>query len=104
MDRLGDSEKSALKDVRVIIGTKEGDLQEARRLGFLKRLLQSATENVPTKVYVPIATFCATFLLQGGEADIKKAAINALAAVGATLLWILLDALLFKPSIKYSEV
>jgi hypothetical protein len=105
MRRLGKSEKSNLRDIRAVIGTSDGaELQEARSQRFGQRFKASATDNVPTKLYIPVATFLASLMLDWASADVRKALLNALVAVVATLIWVVIDAAMFKPEIKYSEV
>lgn len=102
MKRLAEAEKTSLKDFRVIISSDEGDFQEGNYSSFLDKLKKSITENIPTKIYVPIATLAVSYFMPTG--DVNKPIFNAFVAIAATILWVLIDAVFFRPSLKYTEV
>lgn len=101
MKRLAKTHSTKLDDAKAVISCEEGELQEAEMQTYFDKLKVSAAENIPTKIYVPLATFIASYWFDG---DPKKALLNALVAIVATLLWVTIDALLFRDSFKYKEV
>ncbi|MFM0656078.1 hypothetical protein [Paraburkholderia sediminicola] len=104
MKRLAKSSETRVKSIRAVISVDDCELQQMRPRSFRDKLVVSATENMWPKVYVPLATVGVTYLTDPTGTDFKKAGLNALIAIAATAVWVVVDALVLQPTIAYSEV
>jgi hypothetical protein len=104
MRRLASSAKTRVESIRAVIGVDDCELQQMRARSFKDKLVVSATENMWPKIYVPLVTFGVTYLTDTTGTEFKKAGVNALIAVAAMMVWVVVDAVLLQPSIAYSEV
>ena len=85
-----------------VLIVSDGDhVVRGSRHKWWQRVTASVKEDVLVKLYVPFATFIASLLF---EVEIDKALFNALVAVIAMVIWVLLSALFIRKSFSYEDV
>ncbi len=67
------------------------------RLEFFKKSLD---EDVAVKVYIPIATFLFSYMM---DFDIQKSLFNVVVAIGATLLWLIYKTVFLSIELKFTS-
>jgi hypothetical protein len=92
--------RNKVKNMKVLIYAEGNYLQTGTYMTRWEIVKDKFKENVLLKIYIPVSTFALSLLL---NYDVKKAGINALAAVIAALLWVVIEVMLFKRKIAYKE-
>jgi len=103
MKRLCEEEGGGNCEFRVVISSGNTDLQVGNTTNFLARLKESLTSNIPVKAYVPVVTALATYFVGAPQDQIKKTIVNAIISIIAIFIWSLIDAMLTRKRLQYTE-
>jgi len=90
--------KNGAQQTRVAIYSEDNHFQTGKKLTWLGKLGEATRESLLVKLYIPIATYVASLLM---NYEPGRAAFNVLAALVALILWILIDASFIRPSFRY---
>jgi len=89
------------KQAKIVIWVEDNDFLLGKRTTVGGRVRSSLLDNVWTKIYVPIATFFISAMM---EYEVKRSAFNALASIGALLLWTIWDVFVSRKAYEYEEI
>jgi hypothetical protein len=92
--------RNKANELKFVIWAEDDDFQTGTKLSLWSKIKKSVKEQVLTKIYVPIATYGLSVALSYEQ---EKALFNVLAAIGAVVLWVLIDAIFIMKSFEHVE-
>ncbi len=104
------SKEVKLKSLSARIGLEEKLIFTGQVSTYWGRFLENVKSNVPSKIYIPASTLCATWILTSlapnsfSNVGIKTYILGFVSSVVLAALWIFLGSIRFASLIEFSEI